>query len=196
MRQLLRFTLWSILLATTLSACNIPADRAPVQSAPPSTSPDTGHGVSAAPWRPQRALPPTQQAVAQTVYVPAYSYIYFNLTDRPQVIDLAVTLSVRNTSINRPITLTSVTYHDSEGTWVRQYLDAPQTLAPLASTAFVVAKDDRTGGAGANFIVEWEADAPVAPPVIESVMISTQSALGISFTSPGRVIRSAPRPTP
>ncbi len=45
-----------------------------------------------------------------------------------------------------------------------------------------------TGGSGANFIVRWEADSPVSPPVTEGIMISTASQLGISFTSPGQVI--------
>ncbi|PSQ77675.1 MAG: hypothetical protein BRD37_04635, partial [Bacteroidetes bacterium QH_8_67_23] len=40
----------------------------------------------------------------------------------------------------------------------------------------------------ANFIVRWEADRPVAPPLVETVMISTASTQGISLTSRARVI--------
>jgi hypothetical protein len=60
----------------------------------------------------------------------------------------------------------------------------------MASTDFVVNKSDSSGGAGANFIVEWAADKEVSEPVIEAVMIGTQSTQGISFISPGRVVKN------
>jgi hypothetical protein len=63
----------------------------------------------------------------------------------------------------------------------------------MASTDFVVTEDD-TGGAGANFIVEWSAGAEVTAPVVEAVMISTASQQGISFVSQGRVIKDRALP--
>lgn len=42
----------------------------------------------------------------------------------------------------------------------------------MASTDFVVAEDDTSDGAGANFIVEWGASVEVTEPVVEAVMIS------------------------
>jgi hypothetical protein len=52
----------------------------------------------------------------------------------------------------------------------------------------VVDRTNVAGGVGANFIVGWQAAAPVSAPVIEAVMISTASQQGMSFVSPGRVI--------
>ena len=46
-----------------------------------------------------------------------------------------------------------------------------------------------SGGSGANFIVKWESKNLSNPPIIESVMIGTQSQLGISFTSRGQAIQ-------
>ncbi len=125
--------------------------------------------------------------VAQTVYVPAYSHIYHQNDDRE--IDLTTTLSIRNTDPERPITVTGVRYHDSGGRLVRRYGEGGFVLAPLASRSFVVAERDRTGGVGANFLVDWQAGAVVSAPVVEAVMISTASTQGISFVSRGTVVR-------
>lgn len=127
------------------------------------------------------------QVVGQTIYVPTYSHIYTR--DKNRIINLAVTLSIRNTDLQSPILVTSARYYDTHGAAVREYVNKPFRLAPMASTEFVVAEDDTIGGAGANFIVEWSAAVEVTDPVVEAVMISTASQQGISFLSVGRVIK-------
>ncbi len=123
---------------------------------------------------------------SQTLYVPAYSHIYYR--DAQRSMNLATTLSIRNTSPETPIVLSTIDYYDSSGDYVRAYLDTARVLGPLASTHVVVEVDDIRGGVGANFIVRWHADAPIHPPVVETVMITTQSTQGISFRSPARVL--------
>ena len=124
----------------------------------------------------------------QTVYVPVYSHIYFQ--DEGREIDLAATVSIRNTDPEHPLTVTRVRYYDSDGRLVRRYGEGPVTLAPLASRAYVIEERDRTGGVGANVLVEWEAAAAVSAPIAEAVMISTASTQGISFVSRGVPVRS------
>lgn len=124
-------------------------------------------------------------AVGQSVYVPVYSHIFSQ--DGGREVDLAVTLSVRNTDPARSITVAPIRYYDSAGRLVRTYEGG--LLGPLASRAYVVDEGDRTGGVGANFVVQWEAEGAVSPPVVEGVMISTASSQGISFVSRGRVVR-------
>ena len=58
----------------------------------------------------------------------------------------------------------------------------------MESLRYVIPESDKSGGSGANFIVEWKSDKYVNPPIVESVMIGTQTQQGISFTSRGRVI--------
>ena len=130
--------------------------------------------------------PLADEAAGTMLYVPAYSHIFYQ--DGTRDIGLAATLSVRNTDPERPITITGVRYYDSDGQLVRPYVAEPITLGPLSSRAFVVEERDRTGGVGANFIVTWQASEPVSPPLVESVMISTESSQGISFVSRGRPI--------
>jgi hypothetical protein len=134
------------------------------------------------------------QISGQTIYVPIYSHIYTR--DKSRVINLAATLSIRNTDAQNPIRINSARYYDTNGSLVKEYVDRPLRLAPMASTDFVVAEDDTSGGVGANFIVEWGASVEVTEPVVEAVMISTASQQGISFVSVGRVIKNrAPRTT-
>ncbi|MGG6266711.1 DUF3124 domain-containing protein [Leptolyngbya sp. AN03gr2] len=130
----------------------------------------------------------TKIAEGQTVYVPIYSHIY--MVEAGRRMDLTATLSVRNTDLSQPMTVTSANYYDTNGKLVRKYLEKPIELNALAATDFVIAEADRTGGSGASFIVEWVAQKDISNPAIEAVMINTGGNQGISFISPGRVIKN------
>jgi hypothetical protein len=127
-----------------------------------------------------------QLSAGQTVYIPIYSHIYSGVKARP--FDLAATLSIRNTNLKSSIMIVSVKYYDSAGKMIKDYLERPIELKALASTRYIIAEKDRTGGSGANFIVIWQSEKKVNPPIIESVMIGTHSGQGISFVSRGQVI--------
>lgn len=127
---------------------------------------------------------------AQTVYVPVYSHIYHGNRDKEPV-DLAATLSIRNTDFENSITVNSVDYYDSDGILIKKHLDKNIVIKPMGSTRLIVKESDRSGGSGAKFIVKWESSIKVTEPVIETVMIGTQSQQGISFTSRGQVIKEA-----
>ncbi len=124
----------------------------------------------------------------QTTLVPVYSDIYGGDRYRDKPILLTSTLVIRNCDPSHPITVALVDYLDYSGKLVRQYLPQPQTLAPLASSHFIVRESDTAGGAGAKFIVRWHADKAVVEPIIESVMIGTIMQQGISFSSRGRIL--------
>lgn len=124
----------------------------------------------------------------QVVYAPVYSHIYIGDRERPFL--LAVTLSIRNTDPDEAIVVTKVSYFNSKGKRLEEYLKQPLTLEGMSATRFVVHESDKTGGSGASFLVEWEAGAgkTVSQPIIETVMIGAQTQQGISFTSRGQVI--------
>ena len=122
----------------------------------------------------------------QLIYVPAYSHIYSGNKETPFL--LAVTLSIRNVDPRNRITITMVDYYETQGKLLKKYLEQPVTLNALESLRYVVAERDTSGGSGANFLVRWEADGHVNPPIVESIMIGTQFQQGISFTSRGREI--------
>jgi len=129
-----------------------------------------------------------QAAMGQTIYVPIYSHIYYE--NRQKSFELAATLSIRNTDLTNPMIVTSVRYYDSNGKLIRQYIERPIQLNALASTNFVVDRNDTSGGSGASFIVEWVAQTQVSEPIVEAVMIGSALQQGISWISPGKVISS------
>jgi len=122
----------------------------------------------------------------QTIYVPVYSHIYIGNREKPFL--LAATLSIRNIDPKYPISIIVVDYYETQGKFLKKYLDKPVTLNPLESIRYIIPERDKTGGSGANFIVEWKSDKYVNPPIVESIMIGAQSSQGISFTSRGRAI--------
>lgn len=130
--------------------------------------------------------------LSQTVYVPVYSHVYADDRYRDTPFLLTATLSIRNTDSARPFTLKSVNYYDSQGLLLQRYLDKPVVIGPLGSTYYLVRESEAKGGAGAKFLIEWEASAAVLEPIIESVMIGTKMQQGISFISNGRIIKGAP----
>jgi len=122
----------------------------------------------------------------QTIYVPAYSHIYSGDRERPFL--LTVTLSIRNIDPGDQIKITTVDYYETQGKFLKKYLDKPVILNPLESIRYIIPERDKSGGSGASFIVGWESDKFVNPPVVESIMIGTESQQGVSFTSRGQVI--------
>jgi hypothetical protein len=121
-----------------------------------------------------------------SVYVPVYSHIYYR--DEHRFVNLAITLSVRNTDADQSIAVRSVRYYDTAGKLVRTYVSEPARLGPMATREFIVEEEDSSGGSGANFVVDWSAAQAVSEPVVEAVMIGTSGAQGISFTSEGRTL--------
>lgn len=114
------------------------------------------------------------------VYVPAYSHIYAQ-GGRRQLLE--ITLSVRNVSPNRSLTLVSVDYYDTAGKCVKRFRQTPRTLAPLETAEYLVAERDTTGGSGANFLVAWKGSLP---PLCEAVMVGTVGdGYGVSFVREG-----------
>lgn len=128
------------------------------------------------------------KAVQQaSIYVPIYSAIYYE--DRRRTIDLAATLSVRNTDLKNSIILRSVDYYSTDGKLVKKYLTSPVEVGPMSTADFIVARTDVSGGAGANFIVDWLASKAVSAPIAEAVMVSTGSSQSISFVSRGETVK-------
>lgn len=122
----------------------------------------------------------------QVLYVPAYSHIYSGNRERPFL--LTVTLSIRNIDPKHQIKIILVDYYETQGKLLKKHIDKPIALKSLESVRYVIPEKDKSGGSGANFIIEWRSDIFVNPPIVEAIMIGTQSSQGISFTSRGQEI--------
>lgn len=122
----------------------------------------------------------------QTVFVPAHSFVYVG--NEPNKINLALTLTVRNTDPAHEISVRFIDYHDQDGRLIRAFLPAPQQLRPLAAMHIFVQEKDVSGGYAPSFLVQWRAAKAVNQPIIESVEIATKSGQGITLVNQGKPI--------
>ena len=124
----------------------------------------------------------------QTVYVPVYSEILYRNLDsqgKPSTLLMSSMVSIRNTDPDHSIAVRSVRYYGSDGRLVREDSDRARTVGPLASMEVFVEFKDTSGGTGASFLVVWDAEAPVNPPLIESVNVNYTGTALAAFTSRG-----------
>ncbi len=129
-------------------------------------------------------------AAGQQIYLPIHGRVS---GEDGQAIRLTVNVVVFNADENRPILVTLVRQRDADGKTAREYLRAPLRLAPKATLDLVV-KSPEIAGPAASLLVEWAADRPVAPPIVEAVMIGTVGSQGISFTERGQVLEDHQKP--
>jgi hypothetical protein len=124
--------------------------------------------------------------IRHTVFVPAYSTI--RVAGGKGKVDLATTLTIHNTSEEKPLILVRVDYFDTAGNLLHRYLEKPVALRPMGSGETFVPAQDTRGGTGANFIVEWVGERPISEPLIEAVMLGISGSQGFSFTSRGQTM--------
>lgn len=151
------------------------------------------------PSRPSDYREPARYAASNTaprdgsglaVYVPVYSHIYHG-GGRPHLLE--VTLSIRNLEVTRSIRVHSVDYYDTNGEFIRSFIETPVEIRPLGTVEYLVPQGDISGGSGANFIVTW---APVQgagrAPLIQAVMVGREGNRSFSFICTGVALDEAP----
>ncbi len=122
-----------------------------------------------------------------SIYVPVYSHIYFE--NRKRLVELAETVSFRNTDEKHELIIASADYYGSDGKKVRSYLAEPIVVGPMATADFVVSRTDIAGGTGANFLINWAAGEEISDPLVEAVMVSCGPSRNLSFVSRGQVLK-------
>lgn len=146
--------------------------------------------------RPAAAGEPPPRTAGQTVYIPVYSHVLHGNQDKrgkPDQWLLAAMLSIRNTDPANGMTVRWIRYYDTAGKLIREYLAQPLKLGPMASTEVFVEHKDTAGGAGANFLVGWDADKPINAPIIETVHTNFFGTQSVAFTSPGQALHMGDR---
>ena len=126
----------------------------------------------------------------QKLFLPVYSEVAYG--DRRAALNLAVTLMLRNLDSDQSIALTRVDYIGANGAVVRSFLTEKHGLKAMAAETFVIRESDRTGGASAGFLVEWESREPVLPPLVEGVMVNGAYNQGMAFVTSARVLAEKP----
>ena len=119
---------------------------------------------------------------SRMIYVPVYSSIFHGNQNR--VINLAVTLSIRNLDRVNNVTVYSIDYYNQSGVLIRNYLNSVKVLKPLETMNIIIKEKDTQGGSTACFIISWDSGKSDNELFTEAVMIGTYPQ-GISFTSRG-----------
>ncbi len=117
------------------------------------------------------------------IYVPIYSDIYVDEVNQSTLI--SATLSIRNTSFSDSLFISNISYYNTEGELVRNYIDNSIILPPMATVNYVIEREDDTGGPGANFIVSLSAKKSNVKPLIQAIMIGKTGNKAFAFDTDG-----------
>jgi hypothetical protein len=129
----------------------------------------------------QRAL-----SNGQLLYLPIYSVVQYGDRDRSgaaRELPVSALVSIHNTDLDKPIRVLSARYYATDGKFLRDFVPSPRVLRPMETVEFLVERRDVVGGSGANFVIQWEAAAPVSPPLVQALHVEVQTNRAIVFTT-------------
>jgi hypothetical protein len=132
-------------------------------------------------------------SAGQSLYLAIYSHLYHGdvnpRTGKPSETLVSTHVSIRNTDMKTPLKVTSARYYNTEGKLLREYLPAPKTIPPLGTLELYVPRSDSSGGSGANFIIDWSAERPINPPLVEALHADIREARTLLFVTTGRPLQ-------
>lgn len=123
----------------------------------------------------------------QNLYLPIYSHIWHG--DRvvdgqyPLKSQVSALVSIRNTNGKSSIKVLSAKYFSTEGKLLKEYVPATKTINPMGTLELFVERQESQGGSGANFVIQWSAENPVNPPVVEAVHADIKGHSTLTFTT-------------
>lgn len=137
-------------------------------------------GLSTASWAQEaRSL-----SKGQSLYLPVYSHmLYGNVGAKGKTAQvlLSTLVSIRNTDSRRPLRILSAKYFDTNGKLLAERVPTPTTIPPLGTLELFVELNDASGGSGANFVVRWESDQPLNPPLVEGLHANMDGGKAVIF---------------
>lgn len=123
-------------------------------------------------------------STGQSLYLPIYSHmLYGNLgkSGKASQVLLSTLVSIRNTDTRRPLRIASARYFDTHGKLLGERVPQPVIIPPLGTHEIFVELNDASGGSGANFIIKWDADTPINPPLVESLHVNMDGGKAVVF---------------
>ncbi|RIX44780.1 MAG: DUF3124 domain-containing protein [Rhodocyclales bacterium GT-UBC] len=123
---------------------------------------------------------------AQTVYLPIYSHmLYGNLgkSGKASYVLLSALVSIRNVDAKRSLRVLSARYFDTQGKLLGERVSTPVVVPPLGTLELFVELNDASGGSGANFVVKWDAEAAINPPLVEALHANMDGGKAVIFTT-------------
>lgn len=133
-------------------------------------------------------------SAGQSLYLPIYSHLYHGdvnpRTGKPSETLVSTHVSIRNTDPVAGLKVVSARYYNTDGKLLREFLQKPQAIAPLGTYELYVPRSDSSGGSGANFIIDWIADKPINPPLVEALHADIREARTLLFVTTARPIQT------
>jgi len=178
-------------LTALLLACAATATLAQgAASLPPPPTPTTLYPGSAiaSSYLTAEGLP---LSTGQSLYLPAYSHLYHGdvnpRTGKPSETPISVHVSIRNTDPRMAMKVTSARYYDADGKLLRELLATPRTIPPYGTHELHVARPDTVG---TSFVIEWSAERPINPPLVEALHADFREARTLLFVTTARPIQT------
>ena len=133
-------------------------------------------------------------STGQSLYLPVYSPLYHGDVDprtgKPSETLVSTHVSIRNTDPRVAMKVISARYYNTEGKLLREFLTAPQVIPPYGTHELYVARSDFSGGSGANFVIDWSAERPINPPLVEALHADIREARTLLFVTTARPIQT------
>jgi hypothetical protein len=134
------------------------------------------------------------RSAGQSLYLPIYSHLYHGdvnpRTGKPSETLVSTHVSIRNTDPALAVTIVSARYYNTDGKLLREFLAKPQAIPPLGTFELYVPRSDSSGGSGANFIIDWIAERPTNPPLVEALHADIREARTLLFVTTARPIQT------
>ncbi len=127
----------------------------------------------------QRAL-----SNGQYLYLPIYAFIWYGNLDTTGVakqLPVSALISIHNTDMEKPLKVLAARYYSTEGKFLRNFVSPPRILKPMETLEILVERRDVVGGSGANFVIQWESEVPISPPLVQALHAELQTNRAISF---------------
>ncbi len=119
---------------------------------------------------------------SHTSYIPIYSDLV--LSDENLHIALQSFVSIRNLSFETPFRIDALEYYDTNGKFIKNYIDQPIFVNKLATYEVVVPTNDLDGGAGAKIIIKYSLISKIDQhPLIEALFTGMHGTKAVSFSS-------------
>ena len=122
----------------------------------------------------------------QHLYLQIYAFIVHGDLDKNSVakqLPVSALVSIHNTDFDKPLKLLSARYYSTEGKFLRNFISSPRILKPMETLELLVERRDVVGGSGANFVIQWESEVPISPPLVQALHVELQTNRAIVFTT-------------
>ena len=136
-------------------------------------------------------------SAGQTVYLPIYSHmLYGNLgkSGKASQVLLSALVSIRNTDGRRPLRILSARYYDTHGKLLGERVPSPIAIPPYGTHELFVELNDASGGSGANFVIRWDSEAAINPPLVEALHANMDGGKAVIFMTQSVPINDAAAP--